>query len=160
MIRVKVKGTRIRHKSNPDEEPNFWDSMKWVGSEQEGSCGSVNTASTSTTTPTTPDDVVNQTTSLQAALSLSVVSCDESQSDVDTTAASRGATIQDYDGATFEANSSPPAVVSYSHSLLPEEEEGKITNHDNDKVLLGWGMVRTTGYFCGSCFLRIYLVPY
>lgn len=30
MTRVKVKGTGVRGRSNPDQEPNFWQ-MKWVG---------------------------------------------------------------------------------------------------------------------------------
>lgn len=52
IIRVKVKGTMVRAKANPEEEPDFW-SMSWVN--PRGSCGvstfsQVEAAETSSTT--------------------------------------------------------------------------------------------------------------
>jgi len=32
MTRIKVKGTGVRPRSNPDEEPDFWNNYPWVGS--------------------------------------------------------------------------------------------------------------------------------
>jgi len=39
MTRVKVKGTQIRARSNPEAEPDFWRGMRWVGTSQApGNC--------------------------------------------------------------------------------------------------------------------------
>lgn len=47
--RIKVKGTGVRARSNPDEEPDFW-TMPWV--QEEGTCTSTSGDGTSTSTPT------------------------------------------------------------------------------------------------------------
>jgi hypothetical protein len=51
--RIKVKGTGVRARSNPDEEPDFW-SMPWV--EGNGSNHVVDSSSTASTSSTTSTD--------------------------------------------------------------------------------------------------------
>jgi len=122
MSRVKVKGTGIRPRSNPLEEPDFWKGMSWVGLE-----------GGSTATPPPPEHY-----------SSSVVSRDDSRyNDTDTTAS---------DASNDENNEYtpiPPAIVASEHRQRIIKPQGvpahapipihcSVDDQDLSK-LMGWG---------------------
>lgn len=125
MTRVKIKGTGIRAKSNPDKEPDFFSGkLSWVG------CGAE--AKIYSETKTNP--------SSQSHCSLSVVSNDESQVDMDTDDSEEGkevdSTKKEEDPLSNETDlpSTPRTVVT--PPLSPQ------TSKDgSDTRMVGWGMV-------------------
>lgn len=109
--RVKVKGTGVRARSNPDQEPDFW-AMPWVGQEHAASSAHLVSASNISST-------------------CSVVSHDDMDSS-STTSSSRPASPM-LDQVTSHMNVLPVQVQPLPFFLEESSSE------EDDLVMTGWG---------------------
>jgi hypothetical protein len=124
--RVKVKGTGVRAKSNPAQEPNFW-KMPWVSAS--GETTDAPPAEDIVTTSTTTTLIKSQETFNGAS---SVVSHDEEeqQEDQDTMLPSTTTAEEEEEEQEISSSSFAPRNVSFEMEVEPEE----------DSLIFSWGM--------------------
>jgi hypothetical protein len=113
--RVKVKGTGVRARSNPEQEPDFW-AMPWVGKEQQAASASAH----------------HITSLVSASSSCSVVSHEDLDSS-STTSSSRPASPL-LDQVTSRVNVLPVKVQP-----LPFVFEEESSSEEDDLFMTGWG---------------------